>query len=204
MSEEPFDGDAEDRVRINDRRVIDPETLQARQPARPAAAPAGGTPAQAEAVPEGAVPDAAAVEAVEAANQRAEEATADAKRIAAEYANYRRRVDRDRDLQREAAIGAVIAELLPVLDDIGRARSHDELSGGFKSVGEAVEAVAQKYGLEAFGEEGEAFDPAVHEAMTSEPSDEVSEPTVAVVYQVGYRLGGRLLRPARVGVADTP
>jgi len=204
VSEEPFDGDAEDRVRINDRRVIDPETLQARQPARPAAAPAGGTPAQAEAVPEGAVPDAAAVEAVEAANQRAEEATADAKRIAAEYANYRRRVDRDRDLQREAAIGAVIAELLPVLDDIGRARSHDELSGGFKSVGEAVEAVAQKYGLEAFGEEGEAFDPAVHEAMTSEPSDEVSEPTVAVVYQVGYRLGGRLLRPARVGVADTP
>ena len=70
--------------------------------------------------------------------------------------------------------------------------------------GEAVEAVAQKHGLEAFGEEGEAFDPAVHEAMTSEPSDEVSEPTVAVVYQVGYRLGGRLLRPARVGVADTP
>ena len=207
-------------VRISDRRRIDPVTFEARQPATPAAAPAGPAapagagappsparsaeqpaPSGADAALSGA--DAALVDAALAeAAARAESALADAKRIAAEYANYRRRVDRDRDLQRDLAVGSVIADLLPILDDIGRARQHDEFSGGFRAVGEALEAVALKFGLETFGEAGEPFDPAEHEAMTSEHSDEVTEPTVRVVYQTGYRLRGRLLRPARVGVAD--
>ena len=191
--QEPIEG-----VRISDRRLIDPVTFQVRQSATPAAAP---TAPAAPLVAEEAVlsPEEAALAEANAASQ---EAMADTKRIAAEYANYRRRVDRDRDMHRDVAIGSVITELLPILDDIGRARQHEELAGGFKSVGEAIEAVALKFGLEPFGEAGEPFDPAMHEAMTSEQSDEVAEPTVTVVYQVGYRMRGRLLRPARVGVAD--
>lgn len=188
MSEER---EPEEGVRINDRRRIDPETFEARQPETPAAA--------AEPEPEVLAED----DPIALANARAEEATADAKRIAAEYANYRKRVDRDRDLQRDLAISTVVADLLPVLDDIERARSHDELGGGFKSVGEAVETVAAKYGLESYGEVGEAFDPTIHEAMTSDTSPEVTEPTVTAVYAVGYRLRGRILRAARVAVTDS-
>ncbi len=182
-------------VRITDRRLIDPDTFQLRQPATPAAAPEGDAePAQPA--------DDAEQAALAEATARAEEAVADAKRIAAEFLNYKKRVERDREVHRDAAIGSVLVELLPVLDDIGRARLHDELTGGFKSVAEAVEAVGRKFGVETLGEVGEPFDPAVHEAMTSEQSDEVAGPTVKAVYQVGYRLRGRLLRPARVGVAD--
>ena len=190
-------------VRVTDRRRIDPETYEARQPEAPAAAaPATET----SAAPDGEeLPSPTQADeqlALAEATARAEEAIADAKRVAAEYANYRRRVERDREAQRDAAIASVIAELLAILDDVERARDHGELTGGFKSVGDALQAVAEKFGLEAFGETGEAFDPAMHEAMTSESSDDVSEPTVHVVYQVGYRLRGRLLRPARVGVVD--
>ena len=195
--QEPSEG-----VRISDRRLIDPVTFEVRQSATPAAAPAGPVdPSVAEeaVIPSSGTPEDGELALAEAA---AQEAMADTKRIAAEYANYRRRVDRDRDMHRDVAIGSVITELLPILDDIGRARQHEELAGGFKSVGEAIEAVALKFGLEPFGEAGEPFDPAMHEAMTSEHSDEVAEPTVMVVYQAGYRMRGRLLRPARVGVAD--
>lgn len=191
-------------VRISDRRRIDPVTFEARQPAAPAAAAPA---AEAAGDPDGEElpPPTQADEqlALAEATARAEEAIADAKRVAAEYANYRRRVERDREAQRDAAVASVIAELLAILDDVERAREHGELTGGFKSVGDALQAVAEKFGLERFGEAGEAFDPAVHEAMTSEFSDEVSEPTVHLVYQIGYRLRGRLLRPARVGVVDS-
>ena len=185
-------------VRISDKRRIDPDTFQPRQLATPAAAAGPG--ADEEALP----PPTQAAEqvALAEATARAEEALADAKRVAAEYANYRRRVDRDRDMQRDVAIGSVLGELLPILDDLARAQEHGELTGGFKSVADALQAVANKFGLEPFGTAGEPFDPAQHEAMTSETSDEVSEPTVQVVYQIGYRLRGRLLRPARVGVVD--
>ncbi len=133
-------------VRISDRRRIDPVTFQARQPETPAAA-AGA--AEEEALP----PPTQAEEqvALAEANARAEEALADAKRVAAEYANYRRRVDRDRDVQRDVAIGSVLGELLPILDDVARAQEHGELTGGFKSVADALQAVADKFGLEPFG-----------------------------------------------------
>jgi molecular chaperone GrpE len=191
-------------VRISDRRRIDPVTFQARQSETPAAAPGPGPNAGAEAEEEALPPPTQEAEqlALAEANARAEEALADAKRVAAEYANYRRRVDRDRDVQRDVAVGSVLAELLPILDDIARAQEHGELTGGFKSVADALQSTAEKFGVEPFGTAGEPFDPAQHEAMTSQSSDEVSEPTVDVVYQIGYRLRGRLLRPARVGVVD--
>ena len=196
MTEQESEG-----FRISDKRLIDPVTHQARQQAEPA--PAGPAPQPADPEPTLPAPEQADEQrALVEANERADEALADVKRIAAEYANYRRRVDRDRELQRDLAIGTVLADLLPVLDDIGRARSHEELTGGFKSVGEAVEAVAAKHGLEAYGAADEPFDPNVHQAMTTHHSDEVDQPMVATVYQVGYRLRGRVLRPAMVAVAD--
>ncbi len=130
------------------------------------------------------------------------ERTADLQRVQAEYTNYRRRVERDRDVARDQATVSVLNELLPVLDDIGRAREHDELVGGFKSVGEALEAVVAKLGLRQFGTVGEPFDPEIHEALTHRYSADVEVPTCTEIYQPGYRFGDRVVRPARVGVAE--
>jgi molecular chaperone GrpE len=130
------------------------------------------------------------------------ERTADLQRIQAEYANYRKRVERDRVAVRDQALASVVAELLPVLDDIGRAREHGELTGGFKAVAESLEAVAAKLGMTAFGEPGEAFDPNVHEALMHSYSPDVTEPTAVQILQPGYRVGERILRPARVAVAE--
>jgi molecular chaperone GrpE len=132
------------------------------------------------------------------------ELTSDLQRVQAEYANYRKRVDRDRTLVIEMATAGLLSELLPLLDDVERARQHGDLEGAFKSVGEGIEAVATKLGLERFGEPGEPFDPAVHEAlMTAEPSTDATVATCAQVLQPGYRLvSGRVLRPARVAVSE--
>ena len=89
-----------------------------------------------------------------------------------------------------------------MLDDIGRAEKHGELEGGFKSVGEALEATVEKLGLERFGTAGDPFDPTVHEALTHAHSDEVTEATAVEVFQPGYRIGDRVVRPARVAVAE--
>ena len=131
------------------------------------------------------------------------ELTADLQRVHAEYANYRKRIERDRETMQQMAVASALVELLPVLDDIERAREHNELDGAFRSVGEGLESVLAKLGLEKFGASGEEFDPTVHEALTSEDNDDVSTPTVTTVYQPGYRLGERILRPARVAVAGT-
>jgi molecular chaperone GrpE len=96
----------------------------------------------------------------------------------------------------------VLAELLPVLDNIERARQHGDLTGGLKAVAEQLEAVAGKFGLVAFGEVGDRFDPSIHEAVLHAESDEVSEPTCTTVMRRGYKHGDRLLRPAMVGVTD--
>src|SRR5215472_16348672 len=137
----------------------------------------------------------------ELANQLAER-TADLQRVTAEYANYRKRVDRDRLAVREQALANVLNGLLPVLDDIGRAREHGELVGGFKSVAESLESAVTKLGLGSFGTEGEPFDPKVHEALTHSYSTEVTEPTCVQILQPGYKVGERILRPARVAVAE--
>ena len=130
------------------------------------------------------------------------ERTADLKRVTAEYANYRRRVDRDRQVGAEQATGAVLTALLPVLDDIDRAREHGDLVGPFASVAESLTAVTGKLGLAAFGEKGDAFDPNRHEAVAHQTSADVTEPTSVEVMRRGYTLGERLLRPALVAVAD--
>src|SRR5260221_5310589 len=130
------------------------------------------------------------------------ERTADLQRLQAEYANYRKRVDRDRTAVRELALASVLIELLPVLDDIGRARDHDELTGGFKAIAESLESAVGKLGLTTFGKAGEAFDPNVHEALMHAYSADVTEPTCVQVLQPGYKVGEPILRPARVAVAE--
>jgi molecular chaperone GrpE len=139
---------------------------------------------------------------LQAAEQKLAERTADLQRVTAEYANYRKRVERDRAAVREQAVANVLSGLVPVLDDIGRAREHEELVGGFKSVAESLDAAVTKLGLESFGEDGEPFDPKVHEALMHSYSPDVTEPTCIKILQPGYRVGERILRPARVEVAE--
>ena len=182
-------------VRVSDKRRIDPETYEVRE----------GAATTAGANDDALAAEAAAASAVEgdvtAVEAKVAELTADLQRLHAEYANYRKRVERDREVMQAAAVGAAITELLPVLDDIERAREHGELEGAFRTVGETLESTLAKLGLERFGAAGEEFDPLVHEALTSEENDAVSEPTVVTVYQPGYRFADRVLRPARVAVA---
>ncbi|MGW8883062.1 nucleotide exchange factor GrpE [Streptomyces sp. NPDC055749] len=130
------------------------------------------------------------------------ERTADLQRLQAEYQNYRRRVERDRVTVKEIAVAGLLTELLPVLDDVGRAREHGELTGGFKSVAESLETVAAKMGLQQFGKEGEPFDPTIHEALMHSYAPDVTEDTCVAILQPGYRIGERTIRPARVAVAE--
>jgi molecular chaperone GrpE len=144
------------------------------------------------------------VDSIELSQLRTEvaERTADLQRLQAEYANYRKRVERDRDAVREFAVGEALAALLPVLDDIGRAREHGELEGGFRQVAEALDAAVTKLGLTRFGQPGDPFDPTQHDALMHAYSDEVTEPTAVQILQPGYSYAGRVIRPARVAVAE--
>jgi molecular chaperone GrpE len=128
--------------------------------------------------------------------------TADLQRLQAEYANYRKRVERDRALSHELAIGAVLTELLATLDDIDRAADHNELSGGFKAVADQLAAITTRFGLEKYGTEGEPFDPQIHEALLHDTSADVAVPTASKILQPGYKYKERILRPARVAVTD--
>ncbi|WP_055566523.1 nucleotide exchange factor GrpE [Streptomyces atriruber] len=130
------------------------------------------------------------------------ERTADLQRLQAEYQNYRRRVERDKVTVKEIAAANLLSELLPTLDDIGRAREHGELVGGFKSVAESMETVVAKLGLQQFGKEGEPFDPTIHEALMHSYAPDVTETTCVAILQPGYRIGERTIRPARVAVAE--
>jgi molecular chaperone GrpE len=128
--------------------------------------------------------------------------TADLQRLQAEYANYRKRVERDRSLAHELAISSVLIELLPVLDDIERAQSHGELTGGFKAVADQIEATTERIGLTKYGQEGDLFDPQIHEALLHDTSADVTTSTATKILQPGYKFKERILRPARVGVTD--
>ena len=128
--------------------------------------------------------------------------TADLQRLQAEYANYKKRVERDRSLAHELAISSVLIELLPVLDDIERAQSHGELTGGFKAVADQVAATAERIGLTKYGTEGDLFDPQIHEALLHDTSPDVTTSTATKILQPGYKYKERILRPARVGVTD--
>jgi molecular chaperone GrpE len=184
--------DEQDRVIIRDNRKIDPVTGEARKPEPKDDGTGGESSALA--------PESAEAPMVEAS--LLDERTRDLQRVQAEYANYRKRADRDRLAAGEIATGRVLAELLPILDDLDRAREHGDLTGALKAIADKLDGVTGKLGLQAFGEEGEPFDPTVHEAVMHDESAEVSEPTCTKVLRKGYKHGERLLRPAMVGVTD--
>lgn len=199
---------------IRDKRRIDPETGEVRRPEG-----AGEQPAP-EAAPE--ATDAAASASTEAdeevltvddilnaaqaeVQEPSDEHLADLKRVTAEYANYRKRTEANREVERERAVGAAVAVLLPVLDDLDRAEKHGDLEGDapFATIAAKLRAAVEKLGLKPFGEVGEPFDPQRHEAIFQQHSDEVDTDTVADVVETGYTLGGSLLRAAKV-VVKTP
>ena len=128
--------------------------------------------------------------------------TADLQRLQAEYANYKKRVERDRSLAHELAVSSVLIELLPVLDDIERAESHGELTGGFKAVADHIASATERIGLSKYGTAGDAFDPQIHEALLHDTSADVTTSTATKILQPGYKFKDRILRPARVGVTD--
>lgn len=207
------------KVVVRDRRRIDPATGKVRTPDQESEVDPAGTVGSPAEVPEpkkrgrhAAADDDDSddrndpLEQLNAEMQQIQadlaERTTDLQRITAEYANYRRRVERDKLAVIEQASGAVLTALLPILDDIDRARGHGDLTGGFKAVADQLEAVLSKLGLAAFGDAGDAFDPMVHEAVMHSTSADVTEPTCVEVLRRGYKLGDRLLRPALVAVAD--
>ena len=175
---------------VRDKRRIDPTTGQVR---------VHDGPPHASGATDTAAPEAGPTSELE--GQLAER-TADLQRVQADFANYRKRVDRDRQAVAEQALASVLVGLLPVLDDIDRAREHGEVEGGFKSVADNLETTLTKLGLVRYGEAGEPFDPTVHEALTHGYSSDVTEPTCTSVLQPGYRIGERILRPARVAVSE--
>ncbi|HZD14018.1 MAG TPA: nucleotide exchange factor GrpE [Pseudonocardiaceae bacterium] len=187
----------EPRVVVRDKRRIDPVTGKVRVP------PAGEQPAGGGVhVDEGDPGAAASAAEVEALQAQLDERTGDLQRITAEYSNYRRRVERDRQLVIDVAKAQVTTQLLTVLDDIERAQEHGDLSGAFKVVADKLVAALQAQGLEPFGVVGEAFDPSVHEAVQHSTAADIFEPTVTAVLRPGYRFGERVLRPAMVAVTD--
>jgi molecular chaperone GrpE len=207
-----------DQPIFRDRRRIDPETGEVREPQGSAAPgprradqPAGGSQAQEHRDPS-MDPDAQASgqepgatgedDRVSELEASLAERTVDLQRLQAEYVNYKRRVDRDREVVREGATASVLSSLLPVLDDIDRAREHGELEGGFKAVADSFGRIVEGLGLERFGKEGEPFDPRIHEALMHAHAEGIDGPTCTAILQSGYRIGERIIRPARVAVAE--
>jgi len=185
------EGNPQEQVTVTDKRRIDPETGEVRHVASGAA-------------PSGAAPDAAAGKG-SASDEKVAELTADLQRVQADYANYRKRALRDQEATAERAKAAVVSQLLGVLDDLERARSHGDLdSGPLKSVADKLFGALTGLGLAAFGAEGDDFDPALHEAVQHEGDGaEGSKPVIGNVMRQGYRLGEQVLRHALVGVVDT-
>jgi molecular chaperone GrpE len=163
---------------VHDKRRIDPETGEKRPVEQPPEPPVGPS--------------------------REDELLADLQRVTAEYANYRKRVDRDRVTMVEVATAGLLESLLPLLDSVELARQHGDLEGAFKGVGEGLEQLADRHGLERYGAKGDVFDPSVHHALVQAPEDpEATVTVVADVLQPGWRLrSGRVLRAAGVAVSE--
>ncbi|MFC7988787.1 nucleotide exchange factor GrpE [Streptomyces pilosus] len=182
---------------------FDEQSQQPDVPSEEAEPKAAAAPSEEEAAPAGDTGESVALVAqLDQARSALGERTADLQRLQAEFQNYRRRVERDRVAVKEVAVANLLTELLPVLDDIGRAREHGELVGGFKSVAESLESTVAKLGLQQFGKEGEPFDPTIHEALMHSYAPDVTETTCVAILQPGYRIGERTIRPARVAVAE--
>ena len=127
----------------------------------------------------------------------------DLQRLQADFVNYRARVERDRGVERQLAVAEAIRAFLPAMDDLTRAEAHGDLQDGtpMAAIAQKLRAAGEKFGMSAFGEKGEAFDPEKHEALVQNPSEEVTEPVIADVIELGYMVGDRLLRPAKVAVS---
>ena len=179
---------------VRDRRRIDPETYQVREPQEKESAAPSPSPAET-------AENQGVFEVTELTAALAER-TSDLQRLQAEYVNYKRRVDRDRDLARKLGVESVLRDLLPVLDDLRSAREHGELTGAFKAVGDEIERITVKHGLTPFGTKGDPFDPHIHEALLHAHAEGIDGPTCVEILQPGYRIGDRVLRPARVAVAE--
>src|SRR3954452_21352871 len=203
-------GGEEPRVVIRDKRRIDPTSGEVRAPAgeQPAGAPPGGqhstapSPARGEQMTEQQTSQAPAGTADGDLAQQLAERTEDLQRLSAEYANYRRRVDRDRSLAADQAAERFSAQLFPIVDDIERARDHGDLTGAFKVVADRVLGLLEGLGAAPFGTNGDAFDPSLHEAVMHDPSPDVDYSMVTTVLRQGYRRGDRVLRTAMVAVTD--
>jgi molecular chaperone GrpE len=190
------EGNPQEQVTVTDKRRIDPETGEVRHVASGAA-------------PSGAAPDAGGpapgTGKDPASDEKVAELTADLQRVQADYANYRKRALREQEATAERTKAAVVSQLLGVLDDLERARSHGDLdSGPLKSVADKLFGALTGLGLAAFGAEGDDFDPALHEAVQHEGDGaEGSKPVIGNVMRQGYKLGEQVLRHALVGVVDT-
>jgi molecular chaperone GrpE len=176
--------DSYEPVTVTDKRRIDPETGEIREPAA------------------GPAPSGPAPEAEDAASEEVAELKSTLQRVKAEYDNYRKRALRDQQLVAERTRAAVVTQLLPVLDDLDRARSHGDLeSGPLKSVADKLATALEGLGLSGFGDEGDEFDPSLHEAVQHE--GEGTHPIVGSVMRRGYKVGDQVVRHALVGVVDT-
>jgi molecular chaperone GrpE len=199
---------------VHDRRRVDPETGKVRQAyaaADPTADPTGGLDPltgrdSVSGESDGSTGTVAEQTEPDAAQALADERLADLQRLQAEYVNYRRRVERDREVARDSAVASVLEALLPVLDDVQLARQHGDLEGTpFAPIADKLDAVLSRVGLERYGQPGEEFDPTVHEALLhtqAELAEGTRTTTVVQVLQPGYRAKDRVLRAARVAVAD--
>jgi molecular chaperone GrpE len=178
----------QEQVTVTDKRRIDPETGEVRHV--PPGAEPGGTPAAGKA---------------DASAEKVAELTADLQRVQADFTNYRKRALRDQQAAADRAKAAVVSQLLGVLDDLDRARKHGDLeSGPLKSVADKLDSALTGLGLTAFGEEGEDFDPVLHEAVQHEGDGaDGSKPVIGTVMRQGFKLGDQVLRHALVGVVDT-
>ncbi len=175
-------------------------------PAADAAPPADGTdpaPVDAPAAERGSS-GSAAIDRIDELEAEVAERTADLQRSRADFQNYKRRRDREFESAQQMAVTAFVSGLLGVLDDIDRAREHEDMSAGFRSVADGLEQQVAKAGLTRFGTAGDPFDPTIHEALMSGYSEEVDGPTATVIVAAGYRIGDRVVRPARVMVMDRP
>ncbi|WP_433757597.1 nucleotide exchange factor GrpE [Nocardia sp. CA-135398] len=195
------DGNSEkEPITFVDNRKLDPETGEVREPVAEQSAAGPGPEAGNGTEPVIGTDEGAEILA-ESITKELAERTADLQRLTAEYANYRRRVERDRQATIDSAKAAVVSELLGVLDDLDRARAHGDLDAGpLKSVADKLADALHKQGLQEFGTEGEPFDPTLHEAVQHEGSGH--DPVIGLVMRKGYRFGDRVLRHALVGVTD--
>jgi molecular chaperone GrpE len=177
--------DSHEPVTVTDKRRIDPETGELREQAT-GPAPSGPAPEAAEG----------------STSEEVTELKSTLQRVKAEYDNYRKRALRDQQLVAERTKAAVVTQLLPVLDDLDRARNHGDLeSGPLRSVADKLATAFEGLGLSGFGDEGDAFDPALHEAVQHEGDG--THPIVGTVMRRGYKVGDQVVRHALVGVVDT-